>query len=108
VLDTAAGRAAAGVRVVLWRLSGGEARLFEGITNADGRLDRPLLTGADFALGTYRLDFHVGDYFRTNGAALADPAFLDVIPIRFGIATHAHYHVPLLVAPYGYTTYRGS
>jgi 5-hydroxyisourate hydrolase len=108
VLDTAAGRAAAGVRVVLWRLDDGKAPVAEGVTNADGRLDRPLLEGAAFALGTYRLDFHVGDYFRANGVAPADPPFLDVIPIRFGIAERAHYHVPLLVAPYGYSTYRGS
>jgi 5-hydroxyisourate hydrolase len=110
VLDTAAGRAAAGVRVVLWRLDDGKTQLAEGLTNADGRLDRPLLEGAAFAPGTYQLDFHVGDYFRAKGVALAAPPFLDVIPIRFGIAehAHAHYHVPLLVAPYGYSTYRGS
>jgi 5-hydroxyisourate hydrolase len=108
VLDTAAGRAAAGVRVVLWRLADAETRIAEAVTNADGRIDRPLLAGAAFAPGTYRLDFHVGDYFRARGVKLADPPFLDVIPIRFGIAEHAHYHVPLLVAPYGYTTYRGS
>jgi 5-hydroxyisourate hydrolase len=108
VLDTAAGRAAVGVRVVLWRLDDGETQITEGRTNADGRLDGPLLEGEAFALGNYRLDFHVGDYFRANGVALADPPFLEVIPIRLGIAEHAHYHVPLLVAPYGYTTYRGS
>ena len=108
MLDTAAGRAAAGVRVVLWRLDGGKAPAGEGRTNADGRLDRPLLEGAGFAPGAYQLDFHVGDYFRANGVALADPPFLDVIEIRFGIAERAHYHVPLLVAPYGYSTYRGS
>ena len=108
MLDTAAGRAAAGVRVVLWRLDAGKTQLAEGRTNADGRLDRPLLEGAAFALGTYQLDFYVGDYFRANGSALASPPFLDVIPLRFGIAEHAHYHVPLLVAPYGYSTYRGS
>ena len=108
MLDTAAGRAAAGVRVVLWRLDGAKAVVADGVTNADGRLDRPLLEGAAFALGTYQLEFHVGDYFRAGGIALADPPFLDVIPIRFGIAEHAHYHVPLLVAPYGYSTYRGS
>jgi 5-hydroxyisourate hydrolase len=108
VLDTAAGRAAAGVRVVLWRLDDGKIQLADGRTNADGRLDRPLLEGAAFALGAYRLDFHVGEYFRAIGVALADPPFLDVVPIRFGIAERAHYHVPLLVAPYGYTTYRGS
>jgi 5-hydroxyisourate hydrolase len=93
---------------VLWRLADAETRVAEGVTNADGRLDRPLLAGEAFARGTYRLDFHVGDYFRARGVKLADPAFLDVIPIRFGIAEPAHYHVPLLVAPYGYTTYRGS
>jgi 5-hydroxyisourate hydrolase len=108
VLDTAAGRAAAGVRVVLWRLDGAKTAVADGVTNADGRLDRALLEGAAFALGTYQLEFHVGDYFRAGGIALADPPFLDVIPIRFGIAEHAHYHVPLLVAPYGYSTYRGS
>ena len=108
MLDTAAGRAAAGVRVVLWRLDDGKASVAEGRTNADGRLDRPLLEGAAFAPGTYQLDFHVGDYFRASGVALAEPPFLDVIPIRFGIAERAHYHVPLLVAPYGYSTYRGS
>ena len=108
MLDTAAGRAAGGVRVVLWRLDGAATRVAEGVTNADGRLDRPLLEGAAFSLGTYQLDFHVGDYFRTGKVALADPPFLDIIPIRFGIAEPAHYHVPLLVAPYGYSTYRGS
>jgi 5-hydroxyisourate hydrolase len=108
VLDTAAGRAAAGMRVVLWRLDGGETRVAEGRTNADGRFDRPLLEGATFAFGTYRLDFHVGEYFRANGVSLPDPAFLDVVPIRFGIAENAHYHVPLLISPYGYSTYRGS
>jgi 5-hydroxyisourate hydrolase len=108
VLDTAAGRAAAGMRVVLWRLDGGETRVVEGRTNADGRFDRPLLEGDAFAFGSYRLDFHVGEYFRANGVKLTDPAFLDVVPVRFGIAERAHYHVPLLVAPYGYSTYRGS
>ena len=86
----------------------GETRVTEGRTNADGRFDRPLLEGAAFAFGTYRLDFFVGEYFRANGVTLADPAFLDVVPVRFGIAERTHYHVPLLVAPYGYSTYRGS
>jgi 5-hydroxyisourate hydrolase len=103
VLDTAAGRAAAGMRVVLWRLDGGETRVVEG-----RRFDRPLLEGDAFAFGSYRLDFHVGEYFRANGVKLTDPAFLDVVPVRFGIAARAHYHVPLLVAPYGYSIYRGS
>ena len=105
VLDTAAGKPAAGVRVVLRR---DDALVAEGETNADGRLDKPLLDGAAFKPGSYEMTFHVGDYFRARGTTLADPAFLDVIPIRFAVADDAHYHVPLLVSPYGYSTYRGS
>jgi 5-hydroxyisourate hydrolase len=107
VLDTASGKPAAGVRVEL-RRDGEAATLAEGATNADGRMDQPLLEGASFKPGRYELTFHVGDYFRAQGMALADPAFLDVIPLRFSIAEDAHYHVPLLVSPYGYSTYRGS
>ena len=107
VLDTSIGKPAAGVRVVLRRVGASEV-LTEGVTNADGRLDRPLLEGADFAAGRYQLEFHIGDYFRARGVALADPPFLDVIPLRFAIAEDTHYHVPLLVSPYGYSTYRGS
>jgi 5-hydroxyisourate hydrolase len=80
----------------------------EVVTNSDGRLDTPLLEGADFAPGLYELLFHVGDYFRARGVTLPNPAFLDIVPIRFGICEDAHYHVPLLVSPYGYSTYRGS
>jgi 5-hydroxyisourate hydrolase len=105
VLDTASGKPAAGVRVVLRRDG---AVVAEGLTNADGRMDKPLLEGGAFKTGGYELSFHVGDYFRKTGVALTDPAFLDVIPIRFAIAEDAHYHVPLLVSPYGYSTYRGS
>ena len=105
VLDTAAGRPAAGVRVVL---RGDGHVLAEGATNADGRMDKPLLEGAAFKPGSYELTFHVGDYFRAGGVALSDPPFLDVVPLRFSIADDAHYHVPLLVSPYGYSTYRGS
>ncbi len=68
----------------------------------------PLLDGDAFEPGSYEIAFHVGDYFRRAGVALAEPAFLDVVPIRFGLAEDAHYHVPLLVSPYGYSTYRGS
>jgi 5-hydroxyisourate hydrolase len=107
VLDTASGTPAGGVRVVL-RRDGEAAVLAEGATNADGRMDKPLLEGAAFKTGRYELTFHVGDYFRSHGTKLADPAFLDVIPLRFSIADDAHYHVPLLVSPYGYSTYRGS
>ena len=111
VLDTAAGRPAAGLRLELWaiRLGGARDLVREAITNADGRVDGPLLFGATFTVGTYELVFHAGDYLRTAGHALADPAFLDIVPIRFGIAdASAHYHVPLLISPYGYSTYRGS
>jgi 5-hydroxyisourate hydrolase len=107
VLDTSVGKPAAGVRIVL-RREGEAAVLAEGATNAEGRMDRPLLEGAAFAPGRYELTFHVGDYFRARGAALSDPPFLDVIPLRFAVAEDAHYHVPLLVSPYGYSTYRGS
>jgi 5-hydroxyisourate hydrolase len=105
VLDTAAGKPAAGVRVVLRRDG---AVVAEGRTNSDGRLDRPLLEGGTFKPGAYELEFHVADHFRARGAALAEPPFLDVIPLRFSISEDAHYHVPLLVSPYGYSTYRGS
>ena len=105
VLDTSVGRPGAGVRVVLRRDS---EVLVDTQTNADGRTDKPLLEGAAFRNGSYELTFHVGDYFRARGAQLSDPSFLDVIPLAFGIAEDAHYHVPLLVSPFGYSTYRGS
>ncbi len=109
VLDTAAGAPAHGLRIELWRLAGHDEHLKTEVTNDDGRVDGALLEGGDFTVGTYELRFHAGDYLRANGTALADPAFLDVIPIRFGIAdAGAHYHVPLLLSPYGYSTYRGS
>jgi 5-hydroxyisourate hydrolase len=107
VLDTSIGRPAAGVRVVL-RRPGETFVLAEATTNADGRLDQPLLDGAAFKPGRYEIAFHVGDYFRARGTALADPPFLDIVPLRFALAEDAHYHVPLLVSPYGYSTYRGS
>ncbi|HUG60346.1 MAG TPA: hydroxyisourate hydrolase [Methylomirabilota bacterium] len=111
VLDTALGRPAAGVSAELLRLSeGGAWAPVAGVTtNADGRVDGPLLAGADFVPGVYELRFHVGDYLRRTGAAVSDPAFLDVVPIRFSVAdADQHYHVPLLVSAHGYSTYRGS
>lgn len=110
VLDTAAGRPAAGVKIALYRLSGNSHRkIAEAVTNADGRSDGPLLAGADVAPGSYELVFFAGDYLRASGQAGAEPLFLDQIPIRFGIsASGQHYHVPLLLSPYGYSTYRGS
>lgn len=107
VLDTATGKPAAGLRVVLRRADVAEV-LVEGLTNADGRLDRPLLEGAAFKPGAYELTFHVGDYFRAQGLAAGEPAFLDAVPVRFGLAEGRDYHVPLLIQPYGYSTYRGS
>lgn len=111
VLDTAAGRPAAGLRIELWavRADGGRDLIREATTNQDGRIDGPLLSGATFSAGTYELVFYAGNYLRAAGHALAEPAFLDIIPIRFGISdAAAHYHVPLLISPYGYSTYRGS
>ena len=110
VLDTAAGRPAAGVRIELSR--DGE-RLRDIVTNDDGRADGPLLEGAEFTPGVYALTFHVGDYFRAQAKAgerkLPEPPFLDVVPVRFGVSqADRHYHVPLLISPFGYSTYRGS
>lgn len=107
VLDTASGKPAAGVRVVL-RRPGETAVLVEAVTNADGRVDKPLLDGKAFKPGAYEIAFHVGDYFRAQAAATADPAFLDVVPVRFAAAAGRDYHVPLLISPFGYSTYRGS
>lgn len=110
VLDTASGHPAAGVRIDLFRLGDdGREHLISVETNADGRCDGPLLEGGAFITGSYELVFRVADYFRALGVALPTPAFLDELPIRFGIAEPGqHYHVPLLVSPYGYSTYRGS
>lgn len=110
VLDTARGKPAAGMVIELLRIEGIDHHQIKTVsTNSDGRVDAPLLSGAELASGVYELRFHAGDYLRSTGETLPDPAFLDVIPIRFGIAdTSAHYHVPLLISAYGYSTYRGS
>lgn len=111
VLDTANGKPAAGMLVELWRVSanGERAPIATVRTNADGRVDAPLLADETFVVGVYELVFDVGAYFAEQHAELAEPAFLDRIPIRFGIAdAGAHYHVPLLVSPWAYSTYRGS
>lgn len=107
VLDTSTGQPAGGLLVELFRDTGD--LIVSATTNTDGRLDAPLLDPEVFATGVYDLRFHVADYFRAQGVRLPDPPFLDVVPIRFGIADRqAHYHVPLLISPYGYSTYRGS
>jgi hydroxyisourate hydrolase len=110
VLDTMSGTPAGGVRIELFAIED-EARrpVAHATTNADGRTDQPLLAGDDFRVGAYELVFHIGEYFRARGASLPSPAFLDTVPVRFGIAEpDGHYHVPLLVSPFAYSTYRGS
>ena len=105
VLDTAHGRPAAGLRVDLFSFDDGRRLVKSVRTNADGRADAPLLEGDAFRAGEYELLFHAGDYFKTG----AERPFLNHVPVRFGIADPAqHYHVPLLLSPYGYSTYRGS
>ena len=109
VLDTASGRPAAGLKIALYKVSGNSHhKIKEAVTNADGRCDTPLLEGKAFQTGQYELVFFAGDYLRASGAALPDPLFLDQVPIRFGMAEETHYHVPLLISPFGYSTYRGS
>jgi 2-oxo-4-hydroxy-4-carboxy-5-ureidoimidazoline decarboxylase len=111
VLDTHSGRPAAGVSIELHEVSeAGVTRLVESAnTNEDGRTDRPLIDGRPVPIGRYELRFAIGDYFAHQTVLLADPPFLDVVPVQFAIADpEAHYHVPLLVTPWGYTTYRGS
>lgn len=111
VLDTASGLPAAGLTARLVRIGpdGAATTIKTVVTNDDGRADAPILDGDALTVGTYELRFEAGDYLRAAGHALPEPAFLDVIPIRFGIADPArHYHVPLLLSPYGYSTYRGS
>lgn len=109
VLDTARGAPAAGMEVVLFRLEGGaRTELARMVTNADGRTDAQILPEAAFATGTYELEFQAGAWMDATGIAAESPRFLDVIPIRFGMSQDDHYHVPLLVSPFGYSTYRGS
>ena len=109
VLDLVTGRPASGVRIVVFRIEAGHSlAIAEAVTNADGRVDRPVVAAADLTPGIYELAFHVGDYF---AAATGSPTirFLDVVPLRFGVADPSlHYHVPLLVTPWSYSTYRGS
>lgn len=109
VLDTARGIPAGGIAVSLYRLQPEPELLAEAVTNADGRLDTPILDGDAFATGVYQLVFQAGDYFRAGKAKLPEPLFVDEVVLRFGIAeTGGHYHVPLLVSPWSYSTYRGS
>ncbi|MDO9525527.1 MAG: hydroxyisourate hydrolase [Gemmobacter sp.] len=110
VLDTARGKPAAGVRIALYRVIGdNRSKIAELVTNADGRTDGPMLSGDMVTQGTYELVFFAGDYLRASGQAGDAVLFLDQIPIRFGVSDpDTHYHVPLLISPFAYSTYRGS
>jgi len=111
VLDTTRGRPAAGVEIELYSLQpdGAATLIARATTNVDGRTDAPLISAKDSRVGTFELRFHVGPYFAALGALVADPPFLDVVPIRFSIADpSANYHVPLVATPWSYSTYRGS
>ncbi len=110
VLDTAKGKPAAGVKIMLYRISGNShKKIAETVTNADGRTDAPMLEGKALKPGSYELVFCAGAYLRASGQAVGEVLFLDEIPIRFGVADpEGHYHVPLLISPFAYSTYRGS
>ena len=109
VLDTARGCPAAGIPILLSTVGPGARVLSESVTNQDGRCDAPLLEGAALVPGRYELIFAAGSYLRRHAPALPDPAFLDEIVLRFGLGhANRHYHVPLLLSPFGYTTYLGS
>lgn len=109
VLDTARGCPAEGLKIELYKLDGTERVLLKTLTtNDDGRTDEQILPAESFALGTYELLFYAGAYLDASGVAPEEPRFLDVIPIRFGMSEQSHYHVPLLLSPFGYSTYRGS
>lgn len=109
VLDTARGRPGAGIRVDLYSVGGERRLLASAETDDDGRCKAPLLEGDEFRPGVYELVFHAGAYFARTALELPDPPFIDEVVLRFGVAeADGHYHVPLLLSPWGYTTYRGS
>jgi 5-hydroxyisourate hydrolase len=109
VLDTTKGKPAAGLKIDLYKIDSSRQQIKTVLTNNDGRTDEALLSGDTIPVGIYELVFHAGDYLRASGISLSEPAFLDEVVIRFGIAeATGHYHVPLLLSPFGYSTYRGS
>ncbi|MEP3917047.1 hydroxyisourate hydrolase [Ascidiaceihabitans sp.] len=109
VLDTARGCPAQGMKIELYKINGADRVFLKSVTtNDDGRTDAQILPAAEFETGVYELVFHAGDYLDGKGTPPEEPRFLDVIPIRFGMSEASHYHVPLLVSPFSYSTYRGS
>lgn len=109
VLDTARGCPASGLKIELFRVDGETKTHLKTLsTNDDGRTDEQILPETAFKTGTYELVFHAGDYLDAIGTPPESPRFLDVIPLRFGMSEESHYHVPLLLSPFGYSTYRGS
>lgn len=109
VLDTARGRPAIGLKIELFRIVGDRRDLLRSlVTNDDGRTDEQVLPSSEFERGTYELVFHAGDYLDSSGVPKEDPRFLDIIPLRFGMSEDTHYHVPLLLSPFSFSTYRGS
>ena len=109
VLDTARGCPAQGLKIDLYRIENETRTHIRSLsTNADGRTDEQILPAAEFAMGVYELVFHAGDYLHACGTPPETPRFLDVIPLRFGMSEASHYHVPLLLSPFGYSTYSGS
>lgn len=109
VLDTSSGFPAADLKIELFRIDGDTRTHLRTLnTNADGRTDQHILPEAEFATGTYELVFYAGDYLEASGVNAEAPRFIDVVPLRFGMSEATHYHVPLLLSPYSYSTYRGS
>lgn len=108
ILDTAQGKPGAGIEIQIYSIADKRRLVGRATTNKDGRTDQPMLSEAEFSSGAWELIFQVGAYFARQNLELADPPFLDEVVIRFGIADDQHYHVPLLVSPWSYTTYRGS
>lgn len=108
ILDTAAGIPAANVDIRLYALQEGRDLRAAAVTNADGRTEQPLLDGESMQTGEYELEFDIGTYFDGRGVATKEPPFLDTVVIRFAVQADEHYHVPLLVSPWSYSTYRGS
>ena len=109
VLDTARGCPAAGLRIELYKIvSNSKKFLSEALTNDDGRTNEQILNSAEFEIGEYELLFHCGDYISRHSQVSEGVQFLNIVPIRFGMSENLHYHVPLLLSPYGYSTYRGS